>query len=53
MHERPDNPIAQHSRLIGALCEDLASSAFRRSGETPLATALCAADRRLRQSSDR
>jgi hypothetical protein len=26
MHERPDTPIAQHSRLIGALCEDLATA---------------------------
>lgn len=52
MHERPEHPIAQHSRLIGALCEDLASTAFRRSGETPRAAALCAADRRMRQSDD-
>ena len=53
MHERLDDPTAQHSRLIGALCEDLASPAFRRKGETPRADALCEADRRIRQSDNR
>ena len=53
MHERPDNPITQHSRLIGALCEDLASPTFRRRGETPRADALCGVDRRMRPSGDR
>ena len=50
MHERRDDPTAQHCRLIGALCEDLASRAFRRNGETPRADALCEADRRIRRS---
>ena len=53
MQVRPDDPITQHSRLIGALCEDLASPAFRRRGETPRADALCAAGQRTRPSEDR
>lgn len=53
MHERIDDPTAQHCRLIGALCEDLASRAFRRNGETPRADALYEANRRFRQSADR
>jgi len=53
MHERLDDPTTQHCRLIGALCEDLASRAFRRNGETPRADALYESERRLRQPADR
>ena len=53
MPERLDHPTARHCRLIGALCEDLASPAFRRNGETPRADALYEADRRIRQSDGR
>jgi hypothetical protein len=40
MHEPHDDPMTLHSRLIGALCEDLAGFDFRRNGGTPRADAL-------------
>ena len=43
MPEPPADPLIRHNRLIAALCEDLASRDYRRTGRTPRADALCGA----------
>ena len=41
MHDLPADPLTRHNRLIAALCEDLASRDYLRTGRTPRADALC------------
>ena len=42
MKPPPVEPVARHARFIAALCDDLASRDFLRTGKTPRADAVAA-----------
>jgi hypothetical protein len=48
MKTLPQDPTAQHQRLIAALCQDFATPEFMRTGSTPRANAVVEIARQLR-----
>jgi hypothetical protein len=45
MNPLPTDPMARHARFIAALCADLETPAFLRTGKTPRADAVVAVQR--------
>ena len=47
MKPLPGDPMARHGRFIAALCDDLASREYLRTGKTPRADAAAARSRQM------
>lgn len=50
MKPLPADPMAQHARLMSALCADFATPEFLRTGKTPRADAVVSVARHTRET---